>query len=201
MDWLPLVLLGITAFAATNLDDILLLVLFFGNNDYHARDVFLGQVMGIGLLVIISLILSLVASAVPQKWLGILGLVPVLIGARELIARRNDADDGGDAPRPNATIAGRAPGQRRAVAVAGVTLANGGDNIGVYTPLFAVHSAAETLVLLVVFAVMTWLWLNGAYYLVRRSAAAGKLQRAGHAVFPYALILLGLFILVKGLRL
>lgn len=200
MDWLPLVALGVTAFAATNLDDILLLVLFFGDNYYRARDVFLGQAMGIGLLVLISLILSIAASALPRPWVGLFGLFPVLIGARELIARRHDADDGGDAPRPNATIGHSAPGRRRAMAVAAVTVANGGDNIGVYTSLFATHSAAETLVLLLVFVVMLWLWLYGAYYLVRRSAVAGKLQRAGHAVFPYALIILGVVIMTEAFR-
>ena len=200
MDWLPLVALGVTAFVATNLDDMLLLVLFFGNQHFRARDVFLGQAMGIGLLVLISLILSLAASAVPRPWVGVLGLLPVLIGARELIARRQDADDGGDAPRPNTTIAQNAPGRRRAMSVAGVTVANGGDNIGVYTSLFATQSAAETIVLLLVFIVLLWVWLYGAYYLVRRSSVADQLQRVGHAVFPYALIILGLFILVDAFR-
>jgi cadmium resistance protein CadD (predicted permease) len=198
MDWMPLVALGVTAYIATNVDDILILVLFFGDGAIRARDVFLGQAMGIGLLVLISLLLSLTASVIPRPWVGLLGLVPVLIGARELIARRHNADDGGDAPRPNATIIHSAPGRRRAVAVAGITLANGGDNIGVYTPLFSTRSAAETLVLLVVFIVLTWVWLYGIYYLVRRSTVAGQLQRLGHAVFPYALIILGLFILVDA---
>lgn len=200
MDRLPLIILGFTAFAATNVDDILLLVLFFGDRATRARDVFLGQAMGIGLLVIISLVLSLAASAVPRPWVGLLGLIPVLIGARELIARRNNVDDGGAAPRPNPTIAQSASGRRRAVAVAGVTLANGGDNIGVYTPLFSAHSAAETIVLLIVFVALMWVWLYGAYYLVRRSAVAGQLQRFGHAVFPYALIAIGLIILVENLQ-
>lgn len=200
MDWLPLIVLGITAFAATNADDLLLLVLFFGNRHYRARDVFLGQVMGIGLLVIISLILSLAVSAVPRPWIGMLGLLPIAIGARELIARRDGADDGGDAPKPNPAIMRRDYGRRRALAVAGVTLANGGDNIGVYTPLFTVHSAVDTLVLLLVFIVLTWLWLNGAYYLARRSTMAMQIQRLGHAVFPYALIILGVVILVQAFR-
>lgn len=198
MDALPLVALGVTAFAATNLDDMLLLVLFFSNRSARPRDVFLGQAMGIGLLVTISLILSMMASVIPRPWVGLLGLLPVLIGARELIARRQDADDGGDAPRPNVTILQHDTGQRRAVAVAAVTLANGGDNIGVYTPLFAAHSAAETLVLLLVFIFLTWVWLQGAYYLVHRSAMAGRLQRLGHAVYPYALIILGAIIMVKS---
>lgn len=195
MEYLSLVVLGVTAFAATNLDDILLLVLFFGDNYYRARDVFLGQAMGIGLLVLVSLILSLAASALPRPWVGILGLVPVVIGGRELIARRHDADDGGDAPRPDAMIAQNTPGRRRAVAVAGVTLANGGDNIGVYVPLFAAHSAAQTALLLAVFAVMLGVWLFTAFYLARRSAVAARVQRIGRAGLPYALIGLGIMIL------
>lgn len=200
MTWLQLVALGVTAFVATNLDDILLLVLFFSNSRYRARDVFIGQATGIGFLVIISLFLSLVVSTILRPWVGILGLLPVLIGAREMILRRHNADDGDDAPRPSNKVLQLAPGRDRALAVAGVTVANGGDNLAVYTALFSTHSSSETIVLLQTFVILLLIWLYGVYYLVRRSAVADKIQRVGHAIFPYALIALGIFIMIEGFR-
>lgn len=195
MDWLPLIALGVTAFAATNVDDSVLLVLFFGDRRFRARHVFAGQALGIGLLVLISLAAALLALSVSGPWVGLLGLLPIALGARELLARRRGATD--DAPATEPDVSGAMPGWRRTAAVAGITLANGGDNIGVYAPLFAARPPAETAVLLVVFGVMLAAWLFGALWLARRSAVAGPLQRAGRAVFPYALIAIGIVILIE----
>jgi cadmium resistance protein CadD (predicted permease) len=43
--------------------------------------------------------------------------------------------------------------------VAGVTLANGGDNIGIYLPLFAARPAGQMALLRAVFAGMLVVWL------------------------------------------
>lgn len=196
MDWLPLIVLGVMAFAATNVDDSLLLVLFFGDRRYRIRHVFAGQALGIGLLVVASLAGALLALSVPGQWVGLLGLLPIALGVRELIERRR-GEDGGQALAT--AVTGETPGWRRAAAVAGVTLASGGDNIGVYAPLFAARSTTETAVLLVVFGGMLTVWLFGALYLARRSAAAGTLQRVGRAIFPYALIVIGLVIIIEHL--
>jgi cadmium resistance protein CadD (predicted permease) len=83
--------------------------------------------------------------------------------------------------------------------VAGLTLANGGDNIGVYAPLFAARPPAQTGLLLAVFAVMLAGWLFGAFYLARRSIFAGRILTLSHQIFPYTLIGVGLFLLIESL--
>ena len=197
VNWLPLIALGITAFAATNVDDSLLLLLLFGDRRFRARHVFAGQAVGIGLLVLISLLVALLALAVPGRWVGLLGLLPIVIGGRELLARR---DGGREEATPSATAVTRAtPGWRRAASVAGLTLANGGDNIGVYAPLFAARPPAQTGLLLAVFAVMLAGWLLGAFYLARRSIFAGRILTLSHQIFPYTLIGVGLFLLIESL--
>lgn len=200
MDWLILVALGVTAFAATNIDDSLLLLLFFGDRRYRIRHVFAGQALGIGLLVLISMAGALLALAVPERWIGLLGLLPVALGARELVDRRRGiaAEAPTAATAMTTTVTGDTPGWRRAAAVAGVTLANGGDNIGVYLPLFAARPAGQTALLLAVFAGMLAVWLFGTLYLARRSVVAGQIQRIGHILFPYALIALGATILAEA---
>ncbi len=196
MDLIPLIALGATAFAATNVDDSLLLVLFFGDRRYRIRHVFAGQALGIGLLVLISLAGALLALAIPSRAVGLLGLLPIALGARELVARHRAAADE-PAAFPTAEVTRGTPGWRRAAAVAGVTLANGGDNVGVYGPLFAGRPPAETAIMLGVFAVMLAAWLFGALYLARRSAVAEPVQRIGRTIFPYALIAIGFIILAE----
>nr|MBP8949669.1 cadmium resistance transporter [Promineifilum sp.] len=87
---------------------------------------------------------------------------------------------------------------RQAAAVAGVTLANGGDNIGVYVPLFAARPAAQTALLLATFAVLLVVWTFAGYALARRSALAGRLRQVSAAVMPWVLIGLGVTILVES---
>ena len=196
MNWLPLIALGITAFAATNVDDSLLLLLLFGDRRFRARHVFVGQAVGIGLLVLISLLVALLALAIPGRLIGLLGLLPILIGGRELLARR---DGGPEEAAPSATAVTRAtPGWRRAASVAGLTLANGGDNIGVYAPLFAARPPAQTGLLLVVLAVMLVGWLFGAFYLARYSPIAPRMRRVGTTLAPWAFIILGMVIFAEA---
>jgi cadmium resistance protein CadD (predicted permease) len=196
MNWLTLIILGVMTFTATNIDDSLLLVLFFSDRRFRARHVFVGQALGIGLLVMISLLGAWLALAVAGRWIGLLGLLPIILGVRELLARR--AHDDGSTPALETAVTRAPPGWRQSAAVAGVTLANGGDNIGVYTPLFAALPPEQTALLLAVFTIMLAVWLCGAFYLARRSAVAGRVQRAGRAVFPYALIGLGMIILAEA---
>ena len=193
MDWLPLMALGVTAFAATNVDDAFVLLLFFGDRRYRARHVFVGQAAGVGLLVVLSLAGALAALALPARAVALLGLMPIAIGVKQLLERRRGRDDVGAA----AVAPLRASGWRQAAAVAGVTLANGGDNVGVYVPLFAARSLAQTALLLVVFAAMLILWTFAGYYLARHSALAGRLRRVSGAVMPWVLIGLGLAILIR----
>ena len=197
MDWLPLLALGATAFAATNIDDAFLLILFFSDRRYRARHVFAGQALGVGLLVLISLVGSLLALALPARAVGLLGLLPIAIGVRQLLERRQAQP--GQATTSDPPQAGPA-GWRQAAAVAGVTLANGGDNIGVYVPLFAARPAAQTALLLAVFAVMLVVWTLAGYTLARRSALAGRLQGVSGVVMPWVLVVIGVVVLIDGLR-
>lgn len=195
MDWLPLIALGAAAFVATNVDDSLVLLFFFGDRRFRARHVFLGQALGIGLLVLLSLAGALLAVAMPDELVGLLGLLPIALGVRQLIERRRGA---ADAATPAPVVARGEPGWRRAAAVAGVTLANGGDNVGVYVPLFATRSPWETTLIVAVFGVMLAVWTFGAYYLARRSVAAARLQRVSGALMPWVLIGLGVVILAEA---
>ena len=193
MDWLPLTLLSVAAFATTNLDDAFVLLLFFGDRRYRARHVFIGQALGVGLLVLLSLIGALVALALPARAIGLLGLLPIAIGVKHLLERRRGQPD---EPEAAASPPGAA-GWRQAAAVAGITVANGGDNIGVYAPLFAARTTEQLSLLMAVFAAMLVVWLFGAFYLARRSAVAGPMQRISRAVFPFTLIALGLLIMAQ----
>ena len=87
LDVLGLVAIG--AFAATDIDDLFLLMMFFSSRFFPPRQVVLGQFIGIGVLVAIGVLGSLIALVIPIYVIGLLGLVPIAIGIKNLIKVRN----------------------------------------------------------------------------------------------------------------
>jgi cadmium resistance protein CadD (predicted permease) len=79
--------------------------------------------------------------------------------------------------------------------VAAVTIANGGDNIGTYIPLFATMSAPERGMIVALFLVLTVLWFAGASLLVRHRRARASIWRYGQRSLPWVLIGLGFYIM------
>jgi cadmium resistance protein CadD (predicted permease) len=176
------VLEAVAAFAATNLDDLFLLVAWFAAGRTRTRDIVLGQYAGIGALFGASLAASLLALVVPAENLKWLGVIPVALGMRLFLT-------------PDASV--EAPAASGFLAVLAVTVVNGADNLGAYTPLFATSSAAALAVYGAVFAVQLALWCAAARWLVLHPAAGALLRRWGPAALPYALIGIGLWILLR----
>jgi len=83
-------------------------------------------------------------------------------------------------------------------AVVAVTVANGGDNVSVYIPLFAMRSASDIALMGVVFAVMTALWLNLAYWLTRHRMIGAPVRRYTRLLMPFVFVTLGVLILYQA---
>jgi cadmium resistance protein CadD (predicted permease) len=72
-----LVLVAAVAFAATHIDDLFLLMIFFSSGSFPPRQVILGQFIGIGLLVAVSILGSLLTLVVPIYVIGLLGQMKI----------------------------------------------------------------------------------------------------------------------------
>ena len=183
-------LTSVLAFVSTNIDDIFILMLFFGAKKIKSSRIIAGQYLGIGALVVLSLLGSFVGNFIDQRYIGILGLFPIFLAIRQVwqLVRPPEDDDPGEVTATSASV----------FAVAGVTIANGADNIGVYVPLLTTLSQLEKIQLLIVFIVMTYLWCLAGMYLASRPLVAKQLELFGHIIMPVVLFLLGLFILIES---
>jgi cadmium resistance protein CadD (predicted permease) len=76
-----------------------------------------------------------------------------------------------------------------------VTIANGGDNIGVYAPLFATRPASSTMVIVLTFLLMTVVWCWFSHWLVSHRTMGIPIRRYGRLVLPFVLMGLGCLIL------
>jgi cadmium resistance protein CadD (predicted permease) len=189
---LPTLLLAAVLFAATDVDDLFLLIAFFADPRNRPGAVVAGQFLGIGVLVGASLVLALVALVIPPAYVGLLGLVPIGLGLRALVALRASEDAGEEGE-------GAAVGRWRGIlGVAAVTIANGGDNLGVYTPVFAVRTAGEIALIVAVFMAMTAFWCAAAGWLVGHRAWGRAIRRHARWITPLVLVGVGLFVIVDA---
>ncbi len=190
--------IAVVVFASTNVDDLLVIAAFLADPAIRARAVVAGQFLGIAVLTAASAVAAWLALAVAGGWMALLGLVPLMLGLRLLARRQGAAPGSADAGEDERTRGEERRAERRlhsqVLAVAGVTVANGGDNLGVYVPVFAAAIERVTLYA-AVFLVMTgaWCWLG--HYLVNHPAIGARVRRHGHAALPFVLVALGLWIL------
>lgn len=189
------VLQAIGLFAATNIDDIIVLSLFFargaGQRGTTAR-ILAGQYLGFaGILVAAILVTTGTGAFLPPAAIPYFGLIPLGLGLwAAWEAWRGDGDDDDEAK-----VAGKKVGVGT---VAGVTFANGGDNIGVYTPVFLSVEPLAVVAYCVIFLALVAVLVALARFVATRPPIAEVLERFEHILFPIVLIGLGIVILVSG---
>lgn len=176
-------LLAVPLFAVTNADDLVLLTVFFANPKTRTSAIVTGQLIGIGILTLASIVIARLALHLPDTWLPLLGLAPIAIGVRQFFSSDEDEEN--------------LPPAVGAMAVAAITIANGGDNLAVYVPIFANSPLLAVAVICVVFFILTLVWCGLARQIVRHPRWGAKVQKYSNTAAPYVLIFVGLWVLAK----
>ena len=191
---------GATAFTATNLDDIVILLLFFSqvNAVFRSRHIVAGQYLGFTALVLASLPGFFGSLILPQDWIGLLGVLPIAIGFGRLVNGDNDESDDGVEISPSQGSPFTSFLSAETYSVAAITVANGSDNISIYVPLFASSNWQELVVILGLFFTLVGVWCFVAYRLIQMKEIAESLTRYGNNLMPFILISLGALILIKS---
>ena len=175
-------------FAVTNVDDLVILALFFGRaagDRGAAARVVAGQYLGFAAILGVSVVGALGVGLLPEAVIPYFGLLPLLLGIRAgWLAWRNRGDTEDEPPAAVGVLA-----------VAGVTFANGGDNIGVYVPVFATAGLA---VFVIIFLALVGVWCAAGRFFATRPIIAPALSRWGHVMLPVVLVGIGVVILVEG---
>lgn len=189
--------IAVIVFASTNIDDILLLAAFFADPKIRARNIVIGQYLGLGILFTVSAVAAMASVLVPEGWSGLLGIVPLSLGIKSLFELcKKGHDDEIKVQESEHRIEGRFHSQMLAVSM--ITVANGGDNLGVYIPLFAKDTAFIPLIGFV-FLFMTAVWCLAGYFLVNNPLFGHHVQHYGRIALPFVLAGLGVFILSDSL--
>lgn len=182
---------AVAMFAGTNIDDIVVLTVLFVASASQGRprtwQIVAGQYLGLITLVATSVVAALGLVIVPQEWVGLLGVLPLSLGLWTLI-RWLRSDDEDEPPVAATGMAG----------VAAITIANGADNIAVYTPVFRTLGPPQTAVTIAVFLICVGIWCYAGRLLGTRRKVVDTLERVEHWLVPAVFIGLGLFILLES---
>jgi cadmium resistance transport/sequestration family protein len=208
MNWLLGILIaGITSFIATNLDDILVLMVFFSQpkRQFSNWQIICGQYLGFTIILLLSLPGLLGGLFIPKEWIGLLGFIPIFMGIKQW---QNFNQDNAGIPDVTLSLPAANPPHfsyilkailsSKICQVAAIAIANGGDNISIYLSLFAGGSLSDFGVFVVIFYIMLGFWCFIAYQLTRRPLIAKVLTRHGHHLTPFILASLGIYIILES---
>jgi cadmium resistance protein CadD (predicted permease) len=185
--------LGLIAasFAATNFDNLALLTSWLIAARGHSTPIFIGHLLGMFVLLVLSFVFGLAANLVPIDWIGFLGVIPIimgLIGLKQLrgLPRVNTETESTRVPRTGLALP---------LSIATTQVANGVDTVLVFGPLFADSSETIDFEILIGFAGMAFVWFGLARFLENHATRIKVIDRYGHWVAPIVMIIVGIYIL------
>ncbi|MEV6925598.1 cadmium resistance transporter [Dactylosporangium sp. NPDC051485] len=181
-------------FAVTNIDDVLVLALFFAQGAGRkgsTRTICMGQYLGFAAILAVAGAAAFGATFLPGYAIPYLGLLPLALGIKAAVQAWQHRND------PEEERAAKAGGPK-VLEVAMVTFANGGDNIGVYVPVFATAGIGGMTVYAIVFLALVGVWIAAGRHLATHPVITRTLSRWGHILLPVVLIGIGLLILIRG---
>jgi len=210
------IITALVSFFSTNIDDIFILMLFFSqvNKDIKVKHIVIGQYLGIGALTAISIAGALGISIIPQEYVGLLGLVPIYLGIKEYIEYKKEIKNNVEEEvqdteeniqeqvvlnQENKTLVSiRKFISPNILKVAGVTIANGGDNIGIYIPVFSNMKLYSILITVIVFLLLTGVWCFIGFKLVEHPFVNKNIEKYKHIFVPIIFIVLGVLIILES---
>lgn len=88
------IILTVISFVATNIDDLVIDTFFFTEikNKKDIKIVVLGKYLGLGFLVLVSIIASFGLNFIPFAYIRYLGFIPLYLGIKEIIHNKDDEE-------------------------------------------------------------------------------------------------------------
>ena len=189
------VITSIILYSGTAVDLLIILMLFFAKRKSRKDiiNIYLGQFLGSGSLILLSLLFAFVLNYIPSKEiLGLLGLIPIFLGFKVLLL----GDSDGEAIAKEGL---RKDNKNLIFLVAMITFAScGADNIGVFVPYFTTLNLANLIVALLTFLVMIYILVFSAQKLAQVPSVGETLEKYSRWFVAVVYLGLGIYILVKN---
>ena len=189
-DVLTIIAVTAGAFIGTNLDNLILLVALYSRFPKRTRTVATGYVGGMLLIGGISIAVGEGGDIIPLESLGMLGVVPIALGIIALFQLFQSRQNG-----ETGKLASEVSNKAVFFSVLTTQLSNGADSIITFSIFLAESTDATDYLIALTFLGMTGVFAWLAYYLLKHRKLSDVVDRYGHYVTPFILILVGVYIL------
>ena len=149
------IIAGVVTYWSTAIDLLIILMLFFAKvkDKKGVRDIYIGQFLGSGLLILVSLFFAVILHYVPDKrLLGFLGIIPVFLGIKALILGDSDGEK-----MANEKLKDTNQNNLIKTLIFITIVSCGADNVGLFVPYFISLALPKLLIALIVFLIMIFL--------------------------------------------
>ena len=187
---------AIGVYISTSIDYLIILIILFAQLAQNKQKwhIYAGQYLGTGLLVGASLVAAYVVNFVPEEWMvGLLGLIPIYLGIRFAIVGEGEEEEEEIIERLEQSKA-----NQLFWTVTLLTIASGGDNLGIYIPYFASLDWSQTLVALLVFVIGIIIFCEISRVLSSIPLISETIEKYERIIVPVVFILLGLYIMYEN---
>jgi cadmium resistance protein CadD (predicted permease) len=184
------VFVALFTFVATNIDTFTVATAQFAAAPLkRRRRIAGGRWVGMVLLIALAGVLAATLIDIPDRWLGLLAVVPLAFGVRGLLALRTPAGRAGEHKWPIT---------KGAISSVVLTLAAGGLNVAVYLPILDSYSKGDAALAAAIWAALAALLCAGALLAGRDSEGTKGLQRTAALVAPLALLGVSAVVVVQA---
>lgn len=186
---------AIGVYISTSIDYLIILIILFAQLSRNKQKwhIYAGQYLGTGLLIGVSLVAAYIVNFVPEAWMvGLLGLIPIYLGIRFAIVGEGEEEE---------EIIERleqSKANQLFWTVTLLTIASGGDNLGIYIPYFASLDWSQTLVALLVFAIGIIIFCELSRVLSSIPLIFETIEKYERIIVPLVFIPLGLYIMYES---
>ena len=188
---LPILGVSVVAFFATNADNLILLFAFLADRSFRPGHVIIGYGLGMLIILGVSWLIGWIAHLFPPKYVGFLGVVPIVLGLKRLydqfIRHRNPADLAPPSPSAHSQI----------ITVALADVAHGPDTITLYAALLAESDVSAQFAVALLYLLLVVGWCCLGFFLLRHPRVRGPVQKYGHRLSPFMLTGVGIFIFLN----
>lgn len=199
---------SLISFISTNIDDIFILTILFSQvgKNLSKKDIVLGQYLGVGLLVLFSILASHSLNRIQTEYLGLLGIIPIFLGIKSWLdfvknkkrtasIEKDSSANKADLTDETLLTSGLRP---HFLNVTLLTIGNGSNNIGIYVPLFSRYSVIDLILTVLIFIIMIAIWCYFSFKLANLSFIQEELHRHQVFIIPVIFIGLGIYILIDS---
>lgn len=188
---------AIGVYISTSIDYLIVLIILFAQLSQNKQKwhIYAGQYLGTGLLVGVSLVAAYVVNFVPEAWMvGLLGLIPIYLGIRFAIVGEGEEEE----EEEIIERLEQSKANQLFWTVTLLTIASGGDNLGIYIPYFASLDWAQTLVALLMFSIGIIIFCELSRVLSSIPLISETIEKYKRIIVPLVFIPLGLYIMYES---